>query len=264
MTETTKNNLGKKLARYGALTLAIAGVADATGQVNYTDVEPDFVGGAGDTFAIDFNNDGDDDITVIQSNNGNYELVKATPDGSNGVVAASNSGYFYASNLAYGTDIDGGTGSFRSNGSFCAGVGYTGSQFCGDGEGYIGVQFEAAGNTHYGWVRVDVADSSNFIVLDYAFDATPEAAIAAGDSTLGTDDSQFTGFVQFVSDNQLNLISNSTIMNSVVVYDISGKQVITQDLSVTNAQVNLAGLNTGVYIARVTIDGAEKTFKFVK
>ena len=74
MKEITKNNFGKKLARYGALTLAIAGVADATGQVNYTDVEPDFVGGMGDDFAIDFDGDGNDDITILQSNNGNYEL----------------------------------------------------------------------------------------------------------------------------------------------------------------------------------------------
>jgi hypothetical protein len=264
MTETTKKNLGKKLAKYGALTLAIAGIADATGQVNYTDVDPDFEGGMGDSFAIDFDSDGTDDLTVLQSNNGNYELVQANASSAGNGIArfdAMNS-YTYASNVVLGDPIDGNL-TFASFGSACAGPGYAGSQFCGLGEGFIGVEFAAGGNTHYGWVRIDVADSGNFIVMDYAFDATPGAAIAAGDSTLGTDDSQFTGFVQFVSDNQLNLKANTT-MSSAAVYDITGKQVITQNLSTTNAQVNLAGLNTGVYIARVTIDGAEKTFKFVK
>ena len=53
-------------------------------------------------------------------------------------------------------------------------------------------------------------------------------------------------------------------MSSVAIFDITGKQVISQKLTSTNAQVNLAGLNTGVYIATVTIEGSKKTFKFVK
>ncbi|WP_432412874.1 T9SS type A sorting domain-containing protein [Rasiella sp. SM2506] len=264
MSKITKNNFGKKLAKYGALSLAIAGVADATGQVVYTDVDPDFVGGMGDSFAIDFNADGTDDIQVLQSNNGNYELVQALPAAGNGVIAASNAGYLYASNLADGTAIDG-SGAFGSFGSFCAGPGYTGSQFCGTGVGLIGVQFDAAGNTHYGWVRVDIADSSNFTVLGYAFESTPDTAIAAGDegSPLGVNEQAFANFDFFVSNEQLNL-SAANAMNNVTVFSILGQQVVNQKLSGTNETVNVSALSTGIYVAKVSIDGAVKTIKFAK
>jgi len=265
MKKNTKTNFGKKLARYSALSLAIAGVADATGQVTYTDVEPDFVGGMGDDFAIDFDGDGNDDILVLQSNNGNYELVQANGSVGSAGIARFDAGnnYTYASNIIEGDIIDDNL-TFASFGSACAGVGYSGSQFCGTGEGYVGVEFNAGGNTHYGWVRIDVADSSNFIVLDYAFEATPNTEIEAGDQgTLGNNDNSLNGFAHFVTEGQLNLKAN-TAMNSVAIFDITGKQVISQNLTSTNAQVNLAGLNTGVYIAKVSIEGSEESFKFVK
>tara|TARA_A100000171_G_scaffold52284_1_gene69924 strand:- start:10235 stop:11032 length:798 start_codon:yes stop_codon:yes gene_type:complete len=264
MSKITKNNFGKKLAKYGALSLAIAGVADATGQVVYTDVDPDFIGGMGDSFSIDFDGDGTDDIQVIQSNNGNYELVQALPAVGNGVIAASNAGYLYASNLAEGTVIDG-TGAFGSFGSFCAGVGYAGSQFCGAGEGIIGVEFDISGDTHYGWVRVDVADSSNFIVLDFAYESSAAIGIAAGDEgdIIGVDDQIFANFDFFVNNEQLNL-SAANAMDQVTVYTILGQQVADQKLSGTNETVNISALSTGVYVAKVSIDGAVKTIKFAK
>jgi hypothetical protein len=265
MKKITKKNFAEKLAKYGAMSLAIAGVADAAGQVVYTDVDPDFVGGMGDSFAIDFDGDSTDDITVLQSNNGNYELVQALPAGGNGVIAASNAGYFYASNLAYGASISAGAGSFRSFGSFCAGVGYAGSQFCGTGEGYIGVEFAVGGDTHYGWVRVDVADSSNFIVLDYAYESTPNMAIAAGDmGSLGVGDQAFEGFAYFVdSNNNLNLSANST-MEAIAVYNVLGQEVISQKLSGTSEAISISNLKSGVYLATVSIEGTKKTIKFVR
>lgn len=264
MKKITKNDFSKKLAKYGALSLAIAGVADASGQIVYTDVDPDFVGGLGSSFAVDFDGDGVDDLTIMQSNNGAYELVKAQPGSSAGVLAASNAGYFYASNLAYGAAISAGAGAFRSFGSLCAGVGYAGSQFCGTGEGYIGVEFDVSGSTHYGWIRVDVADSSNFIVLDYAYESTPNTPIAAGDSTLGVANNSFEGFNYFVDkSNQLNLSANTPI-EKVSIHNMLGQEVISQKLTSNSEIVNISGLQSGVYIATVSIEGASKTFKIVK
>lgn len=264
MKKITNGEFSKKLAKYGALSLAIAGVADASGQIVYTDVNPDFIGGAGASLDIDFDGDGTTDVTILQSNNGAYELVKALPYSTNGVLAASNTGYFYASNLAYGAAISAGAGSFRSFGSLCAGVGYAGSQFCGTGEGYIGVEFDVSGSTHYGWVRVDVADSSNFIVMDYAYESTPNIPIAAGDSTLGVADNNFEGFNYFVDkSSQLNLSANTPI-EKVSIHNMLGQEVISQKLTSNSEIVNISGLQSGVYIATVSIEGASKTFKIVK
>ena len=110
----------------------------------------------------------------------------------------------------------------------------------------------------------DVGSSDLITVKGYAFEATPDTAIEAGDEgTLGNNDNNLNGFAHFVAEGQLNLNSNIA-MSSITVFDISGKQVISQNLTSTNAQVNLAGLNTGVYIAKVSIEGSEESFKFVK
>ncbi|NQX85321.1 MAG: hypothetical protein HRT67_05380, partial [Flavobacteriaceae bacterium] len=45
MKKTTTTHFSKQLARYGALTAAIAGMVDAHGQINYTDIDPDHNGG---------------------------------------------------------------------------------------------------------------------------------------------------------------------------------------------------------------------------
>ncbi|MDO7544514.1 MAG: hypothetical protein MUR41_01885, partial [Flavobacteriaceae bacterium] len=54
MKKNTSTKLAKRLAKYGALSAAVLGVADASGQVTYTDVSPDLVLELGDTFDIDF------------------------------------------------------------------------------------------------------------------------------------------------------------------------------------------------------------------
>ncbi|PHS68449.1 MAG: hypothetical protein COB12_00950 [Flavobacterium sp.] len=263
MKKITKTSFGKKLAKYGALSLAIAGVADATGQVIYTDIDPDFVGGLGDSIGIDFDNDGTDDVTILQSNNGNYELVTANTAAPNGVVANSN-GYLYASNLSYGASINSFNSFYSGSASFCAGVGYTGSAFCGLGEGYLGVKFEIAGATHYGWVRVDIADSSNFTVIDFAYESMAGETILAGDGVLGVNDNSFNNFSYYVdANNALNLKTDLQFEN-ITIFSISGQQVINQKLSSNEGTISISNLQQGVYIARVSIEGNTKTFKIIK
>lgn len=264
MKKITKKNLSERLAKYGALTLAIAGVADASGQVVYTDVDPDFVGGIGDSFAIDFNNDGIDDV-VISAQNLPPTAVQVIAEPMNGVLATSNGGYFYASNLAYGTEINAGAGTFRSFGDACYGPGYAGSQFCGEGEGYVGVQFDISGDTHYGWIRIDVGDSSNFIVLDYAYEATPGATIEAGDmGSMNVGDLLFNNFSYFVdANNNLNLNADLSFKN-IEISNLLGQNIISKQLSNTSESINLSELNTGIYIASIQIDNSFKTIKIVK
>lgn len=266
MKKLSTKKFTNKLAKYGALTAAIAGVADAAGQVVYTDVDPDFDGALTDVFDVDFDGDGNIDISVVQSNNGNYELVMADPGIGNGVLATSNGGYFYASNIPTSDSIGAGAaGTFRSFGSFCAGVGYAGSMFCGTGEGYIGVEFNVSGATHYGWVRCDVANSSGYTVLDFAYESTADAAIAAGDmGAVGIENAKFSGFTYFTDVNgQLNL-NASVPMTSVEVYDVLGKQVINSSLSSSNEMVDLNALSSGAYVVTVAINSERKTFKIAK
>jgi hypothetical protein len=82
--------------------------------------------------------------------------------------------------------------------------------------------------------------------------------------TLGFDSNTFNNFNYFVNaNNQLNL-SAKTAMESVELYNVLGQQVVSQKLNNTNEVVNISALNTGLYIATVSIDGNTKSFKIVK
>src|SRR5690606_23365655 len=185
----------------------------------------------------------------------------------NGVIAASNAGYLYASNLAYGANISAGAGSFRSFGDACYGAGYAGSQFCGAGEGYIGIEFDVSGDTHYGWVRIDVLDSANFSVMDFADESTAGEAISAGDvgEPASVADNAIAGFSQFYSTQTKDLtISANDAFSNITLFNIVGQQVISKKLSSNNETINLSSLKDGVYLANVTANGNTATFKIVK
>ena len=54
--------------------------------------------------------------------------------------------------------------------------------FCGAGDKYLGVRFDLSGDTHYGWIRVNVAaDCSRITIKDYAYEDAPDTPIKAGD-----------------------------------------------------------------------------------
>lgn len=68
-----------------------------------------------------------------------------------------------------------GTMAFAYNGSFPFGEFWS-----GDGtEGFLGLKFNNAGATHYGWARVQVDGTSaeSFTLFDYAFNLTADEAI---------------------------------------------------------------------------------------
>ena len=85
--------------------------------------------------------------------------------------------------------------------------------------------------------------------------------MVSGVLAVGTN--EFKGFQYSVANNVLNLSSNTT-MNSVSLYNMLGQQVVSQKLNNTNESVNISELQSGVYIATISIDGASKSFKIVK
>lgn len=101
-----------------------------------------------------------------------------------------------------------------------------------------------------------VAEDSFILLLD-------DMAVEAGEVILGVNEQAFANFDFFVSNEQLNL-SAANAMSNVTVYTILGQQVADQKLNGTNGTVNIAALSTGVYVAKVSIDGAVKTIKFAK
>lgn len=271
MKKNTKTSLSNNLAKYGALSLAIAGVADATGQVIFTDVDPDFVGLASESseFFGDFNDDGIDDLRIISGVFGNedFTAINNNAGAVSGLTVGQMVGnYTYALNLDEGTLISAGTGEFGNVGSLCYLDGIA-DTFCGAGnstpDGFAGIEFTVDGNTHYGWVELTGVTASTFTVTGFAFNATPDEPIAAGDTGLSVNDQAFENFNYTVANGMLTM-SAKTAMENVTIFNISGQQVINKGLSSTNENVEISNLSTGVYIATVTVEGRAKSFKFVK
>ncbi|MFT5077990.1 MAG: hypothetical protein ACI825_001445 [Planctomycetota bacterium] len=56
----------------------------------------------------------------------------------------------------------------------------------------------------------------------------------------------------------------ASAMENIVVYNLNGQVVLNRVLSSTTESIDLSSKATGVYIAKVSIEGAEKSFKISK
>ena len=189
MKKTISEKLSKRLLQYGALSAAALGVADASGQVVYTDIDPDQVLNVGDEFAMDLNVDGLTNATVNNPDglaNGNAAIV--FPSSGGAFVGFTAGGYEYPALLSEGDIIDSAAGfttpGVRGDLNYY-GCAYSNSQWCNTVvDGYLGLRFDDIinGTTHYGWIRMDTdVNGTNIItVKDFAINATADEGIAAG------------------------------------------------------------------------------------
>lgn len=256
MKKTTTSNFKSNIAKYSALSIALAGISDASGQIIFTDVDPDFVGGVADDFRIDFDNDGLSEISLNQQSYGVYM------DGPANMVATSVSGYAYANNLSAGTVIDDNQ-TFLANVALCYYTGYSNS-FCltNGGDGFVGVTFLISGESHFGWVALEGVSGEGFTITGFAYEATPDTAINAGE-TLSLEDNTIQGFTSFLKDNILSLRASAVIEN-VTIHNITGQSVLSQKISDVEGSIDISNLTTGIYIATVAVEGKQQAIKIVK
>jgi len=273
MKKNTSKNLTKRLAQYGAMSAAVMAGADANGQVVYTDVDPDLTLQVGDLFSLDFESDTFEDVEVRNPDGlagGNAAI--AFPSSGGAFAGFTSGGYEYPLLMASGDVIDAATGytttGVRGDLNYY-GCAYSNSQWYGDvTDGYLGVRFISltSGTTHYGWVRLDTdVNGDNLITIkDFAFEATPDTAIAAGDQgSLGVTDSAFGSFEYYTSNNALHL-NSASIMDQVVLHNVVGQEVARQQINGTSASVAMDRLSAGVYIATITAEGQTKSIKISK
>ena len=275
MKKITSKNLGKKLASYGALTVAIAGVSDATGQIQYTDVDPDETL-TGTRFMLDLNGDAIVDYEI--SNDG--VLSGATPGttariytstGNANSVLGMNAGgnYNYPFALSEGSPIDGAEAEWIANANYQTlnwqGCAYTNSQWCdGQVDKYAALRVNVGGDQLYGWVRMDIpADASTITIKDYAFNTVAGEGLEAGDGVLGLNDNDFAPLVYFVADSKLNVSTQGNLEN-ITLYSLTGQQVSNKNLSGNDGAVDISSLAAGMYVANITVDGAQRSIKIVK
>jgi len=276
MKKTTSIKLSKRLAQYGALTVAIAAVADGNSQNNivYTDIA-DVVMGSGDFVLLDLNNDAINDFTVehyyyYSSSLFIYNSLKVQPGVSASVLgylnSFSNSAYPFA--LDNGTVISSAVASFNSdaanwnsgpdqymNDRSCY---YGGSNWC-DSSGvltdkYLGLRFTITtgpeAGVHYGWARLDVNNdpSTGWVVKDFAYHKTPDAPITAGQTTtLGIGDNHLNN-VKIVALNKSIALFNLPQQTNFRLFSLTGQSVLDGKIENNTHVIEANTLATGIYI----------------
>jgi hypothetical protein len=275
------STIDSKIKKYASLAGTItAAVGTASAQVNYTDLNPDvLVTGNLDTYSLDLNGDNMSDFvftTLLDSLSGSttmygvpitYNVVYAGaliyPVTGNSWAATSSSSYLF--NVPQGSSI----GSANSWSSSDGAVGlmaeitvpalgysvtYPVGPFLGT-TGFIGLKFNAGGNTHYGWVRVEVGANGEFLsIKDYAFDATPNTAIVAGETGSGpVGINEVDDYVNvFNSTNSLTVETSSSYKNAELsLVAISGQKVINQKINNSTTLLNTSDISSGIYLLSI-------------
>ena len=279
MNNNYSHKLSKRLGQYGSLALALTGLSEAANsQVIYTDVNPDFSGSLGSTYAIDLDNDGIDDVTLVNytssSSINNYNLninvLYAYPEGLNkvlGSISPNSSSLAYPFALSTGNLISANTSSWIGSSASNILFGeieinsmpyFSAGNWDNVEDKYLGIEFDINGNTHYGWVRLNVKDAK-FTLKDYAYESTPNTAITAGDQGNLSSDHYFKNNLEvFSNNNQLFIKAIDQEKLNYSLFSINGQKVLEGELLNQQNSLDISNLSSGVYLVNIVNDKNQK------
>lgn len=116
----------------------------------------------------------------------------------------------------------------------------------------------------------DFAGSEDLVYVAFRhFDVTDEFTIELDNVTVSSnqmasvEDATIANFTHFIDTQNVLHLTAQQNFNSVNVFNLLGSQVEAQVLNSNDAQVNLSNLSAGIYIGKVNVAGAQKSFKFV-
>ncbi|MEM5563540.1 T9SS type A sorting domain-containing protein [Psychroserpens sp. AS72] len=255
MKKTTSLKLSKQLAKYGALTAAIVGVNDASGQsIIYNDIA-DFTGGVGDTFLIDIDNNGTNDFQIRHNGSSNLYIDPLTA--SNDVLGSGGATFAYPFALSNGATISNGAGSWFNNG-FSGGfqsLNYGSCSFgnwCSITDGFLGLRFNISGSIHYGWARLDIdAFGDVWTIKDFAYHDTADTALNAGQETLSVGTSVIEDIKIVALNKSIGLYNLSDATNYRLV-NMAGKQILDGETTGSSFVIEANAIANGIYIIELT------------
>jgi hypothetical protein len=204
MKKTTSENLPKRLAKYSALTVAMASVTNINGQgIYYSGI----IDGTAynESYALDL--DGDTNVDFVfehyyySKSYGNLLSVNVNfAFNPQNAILGSLDTYIYPFALNDGDLIASGDANwindpnigflnrysscYNSKTVWCSSVSKSTNK-------YMGLRFEFGGEIHYGWARLEIGIApSDWLLKDYAYNTIAGSPITAG-QTLGTKDNLF-------------------------------------------------------------------------
>ncbi len=260
--------LQQKLKKYSATAVAIVATTTAADAqlvyqwVNKTINAPTPTGDAIDS--VDMNSDGKYDIAMVAyAPTSSVNIVYGFPWGSQSheLAGSAPSGSNYPFKLNAGDQIN--TQSFlpaNSYGTFTwveGGVNPFNSFWNGGvTDGYLGVKLKISGNTHYGWIRMDIAASGKTIVIkDMVYNATANGPLTAGQ---GMDVELYEQIANsmWIADNMLRtdiLVEFSKAQ--LTIMDVGGKAIESFNLNSGTEVFDLNHLPAGTYILSLAMEG---------
>jgi hypothetical protein len=173
-----KRRIGSSAA--GALALT-AGVMPAHAAIVYSGILNKAVSPAS-PFNLDINNDniaeyrysavaGQNDAVTVTALESSANWIRYAPNGNPSLLAQDDligASANYTSSLSTGTiSSDSGSGKWLS-------------PFPTDG--FMGVRFDLAGSTHYGWIEITVNSTSTAVINSWAYESVAGTVIGAGDT----------------------------------------------------------------------------------
>ena len=271
----------------------------AHAQIIYTDVIPDATySGTNDSCYLDLDNNGEADYLIIRQAVPYYCFnclmsdprlrVLIFPMGTNVIADMTwisqqfpqcyQSGQVIGANLSYSV-----TNSMlrdASPGGGCpphlvACVPWPAFTWANFPDGYLGLRFTIAGETHYGWARLSIPSAEGFTLKDYAYNSVPDEAIIAGD-----DGSVSTGIPSsalrtmqvapnpFSSTLNISLMPGTTGSVSYRVLSLAGQALVAHTVAATTGPssitLDLASFAPGTYLLETQVDGERIVRKVVK
>jgi hypothetical protein len=272
-----KTLLKDKLKSYSALASAVFGTAAvADAQIVYTDVNPDatlaVINDSLNAFDVNFDNAGAPEMSIatygyLYNYGGtdyqlNYVFSFVAPDATAALVAsmqaAGTSSFPVTTSLASGTAIGSAStwldttaagGTFYFNSAYGFGQTLLGTANTG-ADTYIGARFLIGANTHYGWVRINVAaDASSVTIKDYAYNGTANGPINAG-QTVGIAEIAATSWNAY--SNGTSIIVKAEFEGNVEVIDMTGNLITSGLIANGELSMDVSNASAGMYLVRVT------------
>ncbi len=275
-----KENLQKRIAKYTAVAGAVVAATGANAQIVYTDVNPDYTHdadslGAFSIYPLDLNNDATVDFLVASRDtttaNGRVRVSLAVPYGAGNAVAGETpTAYDYALALDINSMVDTTLNWIAASNTMAYnvdGANPYNENWNGVTDKYLGLKFVVAGNTHFGWARLDVDALADLIVVkDYAYNATPGVGIMTGNMGVGLTETQVENLVKFInqSNNTVQVVLNGDLTNGQVSVVSSVGQIVSSNSITENTfSVDLNNLSSGIYLVNVAFAEGSMTKKII-
>jgi len=257
--------LKRNIMKLNILTLCVALLFlvgnKAISQINSYPVNQTITISSG-SFTIDVDNDSNDDYTFeIFPLSGSLTAARVVSLGNAQVMDGSTFGYpdalnfdadvtepYSSGNAALGTDVGGG------------------GLFTGAGMKYLGLNLDISGESHLGWISLEVVASNDTIILyDIGYNTTPSDGITSGLTNLTSVNEISAIDFEIYPNPSENIISisypNSTSSASYSISDLTGKLILKGTMT---KNIDVSTLASGTYIVTLAESQNIGRKKFIK